>query len=118
MTRRIDLVCTALVTLLGVGHAALTPVFAPGWTEGAAWFSGAGLALLFLGLLNGARVLDGSRLLGWACLAANALALLWIAFVASVVREPQALLALAAVLGVAACSLATLFRPAHRSLAP
>lgn len=110
--RRIDWVATAIATLLGIGHVGFTPTFAPGWTAGAVWFAGSGLALLFLGLLNAARLLVGAdRRIAWMCLAANATALLWMAFLISLLRAPQAFLALAAVMGVLAGSLASLRRP-------
>lgn len=107
MIRTVDAVCAVVVLLMGVGHTALTPMFAPGCTQAAAWFSGSGLALIFLGLLNAARLWERgdvgrTRAL---CLAGNLLALLWIAFVIIVLPVPQAFVVSAAVLGVTVGSL-------------
>src|SRR5512145_2519641 len=101
MNRMLDVISTVVVLVMGVGHTTATPTFAPGWTEAAAWFSGSGLALVFLGLLNAARLWgrgDAPRLRG-LCLAANALALVWIAFVIAILPVPQAFIVLVAILG-------------------
>jgi hypothetical protein len=107
MMRTLDAIATVVVVLLGVGHTAFTPVFAPGWTPAAAWFSGSGLALIFLGLLNAARLwgrgdLDRMRAL---CLPANLLTLLWGTFVVIVLPVAQAFVLGAAVLGCTVGSL-------------
>jgi hypothetical protein len=106
--RMVDAGCAVVVLVMGVGHTVLTPVFAPGWTLAAAWGSGSGLALIFLGLLNAARLWgrgDVGRMRA-LCLAGNLLALLWIAFVIIVLPVPQAFVVSAAVLGVTVGSLA------------
>jgi hypothetical protein len=109
MFRKLDVVSTVIVLVMGVGHTTMTPRFAPGWTAAAAWFSGSGLALVFLGLLNAARLWghgDGFRLRS-LCLAANALALAWIGFVVAVLPVPQAFIVLVAILGTTVFALAT-----------
>ncbi len=87
----LDRLATALILILGVAHTALTPVFVRSLNPGALWFAGAGLALLFLGLFNAARLLtpEGTRL-RQLCLGANVLALLWIILVIAVLPQPQA----------------------------
>jgi hypothetical protein len=106
--RTINVVSTVVVILMGIGHTTFTPVFAPGWTQAAAWFSGSGLALLFIGLLNAARLWgrgDSGRT-RVICLAGNLLTLLWIAFVIVVLPVPQAFVVAAAILGATIGSLA------------
>src|SRR5512138_3035294 len=99
--RKLDIVCTAVVLLLGVGHVGFTPVFAPGWTLDAAWFSGSGLALIALGLLGAARLWGAGdlRRMGWLSAVGSALVLLWLGFLVTVLPVHQAFLAGAAVLG-------------------
>ena len=102
MLRRLDVISTVLITLMGVGHTTATPAVSPGWTVAAAWFSGSGLALVFLGLLNAARLWspgDDTRRLRNLCLPGNLLALVWIGFVISVLPVSQAFIVLAAILG-------------------
>jgi len=41
-----------IILVLGVGHTIATPFFYSGFTENALLFAGAGLGLVFLGLLN------------------------------------------------------------------
>jgi hypothetical protein len=105
--RTLDRIATAIVLFLGVGHVAATPRFAPGFTEGAAWFSGSGLTLVFVAFLNLSRFAspEPSRRLRGLCFVANALTLAWIVFVSAIVPVPQAFLAAAAVLIVTVASL-------------
>ncbi len=98
--RALDRIATAIVLFLGVGHVAATPRFASGFTEGAAWFAGSGLTLVFVAFLNLSRLAspDADRRLRRLCLIANAVTLVWTVFVATMVPVPQAFLAAAAVL--------------------
>ncbi len=100
-------IATAIVLFLGVGHVAATPRFAPGFTEGAAWFAGSGLTLVFLAFLNLSRLSspEADGRLRRLCLIANAAALAWIVFVAAMVPVLQAFLAAAAVLILTVVSL-------------
>lgn len=45
-------ICTILVLAIGVVHTAATVVFYNSLSEGAIWFAGAGLAGVFVALLN------------------------------------------------------------------
>jgi hypothetical protein len=107
--RAIDAACTLVILVMGLAHTALTPVFAPGLSVAALWFSGSGLAMIFLGLLNAARLWGRAhaRRMRALCLAGNLAALAWGALVITVLPVPQAFLVLAAVLGVTAGSLRT-----------
>lgn len=98
--RALDRIATAIVLFLGVGHVVATPRFAAGFTEGAAWFAGSGLTLVFVAFLNLSRLasLEGDRRLRRLCFIANAATLVWIVFVAAMVPVVQAFLAAAAVL--------------------
>jgi hypothetical protein len=114
MMRRLDILSTAVVLFLGVGLVGFTPVFAPGWTVEAACFSGSGLALIALGILGPARLWGGGdlRRMGWLSAIGSALVLLWLGFLVSVLPVHQAFLAVAAVLGSLAASVALIVRPA------
>jgi hypothetical protein len=105
--RSLDKIATAIVLFLGAGHVVLTPEFAPGLTEGAAWFSGAGLALLFTGFFNLARLFTGTGApaLTRLCQATNLLALAWMVLVLAVMPVGQAYGAAAAVLVLTILSL-------------
>jgi hypothetical protein len=106
MIRKLDVLATAVVLLLGVAHTAFTPVFAPGFSVAALWFSGAGLSLVFLGLLNAARLAAPVRPVRRICVIGNVLALAWIAFVLYVIRVPQAYISAVAVMTLAVTSVA------------
>jgi hypothetical protein len=113
--RTLDVISTVVVVLMGVGNTIFTPVFAPGWTPGAAWFAGSGLALVFLGLLDTARVWGGGDVgrMRALCLPANLLTLLWGTFVIIVLPVPQAIVPGVAVLGCTVGSLSSTRRPAR-----
>lgn len=104
--QKIDRIATAIVLLLGVGHVVATPRYAPGFTQGAAWFSGSGLTLVLVAFLNLSRYAspEVSRRLRGLCLLANVLTLAWLIFVTAMVPVPQAFLATAAVLSVTVTS--------------
>jgi hypothetical protein len=117
MIRTIDAVSTVVVLVLGVGHTALTPVFVPGLNQGSIWFAGGGLALLFLGFLNAARLAtpDAPRL-RQLCLAANGVALPWIVLVTVVVPDaPQPYIASVAILSVTICAFRTAGHARHQA---
>jgi hypothetical protein len=63
-------VSSALV-LAGAGHIVMTARYYEGLTPAAVWFAGAGLALVFLGLLNLVAACQRQRSLGLVCLTAN-----------------------------------------------
>ena len=90
MLRKIDTVATAVVILLGLGHLAFTPIFAPGLNERTVWFAGSGLALLYLGFLNWARLLLVAPRLRQLCVVANHVTLVWTVLVLLVLPVPQA----------------------------
>ena len=87
-------VATALAGL-GVGHTLLTPLFArrqPRLQQ--LWFAGSGLALVFLALLNLARVQTDDRTVRRLCQLANPLGTLYLALLVRDLAEPQAYAAL------------------------
>jgi hypothetical protein len=109
--RTLDKIATAIVLLMGTGHVAMTPVFAPGLNEAMLWFSGAGLALLFVGILNLCRLsapADARR--GFLlCRVANIIVLAWMALVVAILPVHQAFIVAGAVLVMTILSL----RPMH-----
>ena len=98
MKRTLDLIASYLLLFMGVGHTVLTPQFYQHFELDALWFAGTGLALVFLGGLNLARVYSGKRPMVWAVLLAN---LAWMAFntlLLILIREPQAFLTVGLIL--------------------
>lgn len=63
-------VSSALV-MIGVGHTVMTVHYYQALTPAAIWFAGAGLALVFLGLLNLVAARQKQRSLSLVCLIAN-----------------------------------------------
>jgi hypothetical protein len=59
------------LVLLGIIHAVLTPVFYKTFSPAAVWFAGAGLALIFLGMLNIAAVRVSQQWFYTLCIVAN-----------------------------------------------
>ncbi len=107
--RMLDKIAIAVMLLLGIGHIVATPHYAPGFNPAAVWFAGSGLALLLAGLFNLGRLSSPEvPLLRILCLAANALALAWIAMVAILVPVWQAFTAGTALLVATALSIASL----------
>ena len=91
----LDAACATALAGLGVGHTLLTPFFArrqPRLQQ--LWFAGAGLALVFLGLLNLARTWTDDRTVRQLCQAANPLGTLYLALLVRDLPEPQAYAAL------------------------
>jgi hypothetical protein len=108
--RTLDKIAIAIVLFLGTGHVALTPVFAPGLNEATLWFSGSGLALVFVGFLNLCRLLApaDARHVFLLCKVANIAVLAWIALVACVFPAGQAMAAAGALLVMTILSLVPL----------
>lgn len=75
-------------------HVALTPVFEPVFSPSALWFSGAGLALVFLGLLNIVSIQAKKRSIFSICLIANFLGIIYGVFIVVAAPEPQAFTAI------------------------
>jgi hypothetical protein len=80
--------------LIGLTHTALTPVFATAFNPGAVWFAGAGIASVFLGLLNLAARHCTGRGVRSLTIAANVIGLLYGLGIVMVVPEPQAIAAI------------------------
>ena len=104
MAHRLHRTATYLLVALGLVHAGLAPVFYDELTPNTVWFVGAGLALVFLGLLNAAATLaDVGRV--WAmCRVANVVALAFGALAVVAVQESQAYLGLVLLAALAATS--------------
>lgn len=91
-------IALVIVLFLGVGHVVATVKYAPGVTEAAAWFSGSGLALVFVGLLNLLRIRSKEDTPRRLCLLANLLTLAWMALIVAVFPAVQSFFAAGAVL--------------------
>jgi hypothetical protein len=117
MMRAIDTVSTLVLLVMGVGHTALTPAFAPGWTPAALWFAGSGLAIALLGLLNAARLRAAAAVKPLAAMSAlaNLVALAWIAWAIVVLAVPQAYVVAVAVAGTTVSSIVDACRGARQA---
>jgi hypothetical protein len=96
-------VSSALV-LIGVVHTVMTARYYEGLTPAAIWFAGAGLALVFLGLLNLVAARQKQRSLSLVCLVAN---LVGVAYGVAVVLTLPVLQAVAALVILASVTVTT-----------
>ena len=93
MLKTLHKISSALLTALGVVHTALTPVFYGRFSQGALWFAGSGLAIIFVGLLNLTLGRDAGRdrVVRVYCYAANLLTLFFGFLIVILDQEPQVL---------------------------
>ena len=99
----LDWICAVVVLALGVVHCVFTPFAYPSFSVAALWFLGAGLALIFGGMLNVLRLQGASSPLARTFSAmANAgmlaFALLFAAQV-SLARNPQGIVLIVVLTG-------------------
>ena len=100
---------SAYLLLIGVIHAALTPLFYDKFSPDALWFAGTGLALVFLSLLN--IVAERIRA-GWIlkiCVAANLIGFIYGVLIVIALPETQAFISLAIFVAVTIGSIFALF---------
>ena len=88
MAHRLHRTATYLLVVLGLVHAGLAPVFYDDLTPNTVWFVGAGLALVFLGLLNASAALAGVTRVWAMCRVANVAAIAFGALAVVAVPEP------------------------------
>jgi hypothetical protein len=93
-----------LLILLGLIHIAFTPVFEPTFSPSAVWFAGAGLSLVFLGLLNLIAIQAKKYSIFSACLIANLISIIYGLLIIIAVPQPQAFAALVLFIAVTAGS--------------
>lgn len=74
----VDRLAAVLILLLGIVHVSLAPVFRGRYNGAGMWFLSGGLMLIFLGLLNLARIGSPGAAARWAALAGNILALAFV----------------------------------------
>jgi hypothetical protein len=98
-------VITYLLMLLGVIHTALTPMFYKDFSLGAVWFAGAGLALIYLGLLNIAAERIYRDWILTICIVANFISTAFGVFIIFVLPEIQAIIALVLFLAITISSI-------------
>jgi hypothetical protein len=102
--KSIQKISSYVLLLLGVVHTVLTPVFYSQFSEGALWFAGTGLGLVFLALLNLAVLLSPTHAGLNLCLVADLAGLLYGILIVVGLRgpepQPHAYIALAAYLAV------------------
>jgi len=99
----LDWLCAIVVFALGVVHCAVTPVTYRPFSLPAVWFFGAGLALIFAGMLNVLRLKGpGSPLLHLFSSIANGSLLLFamlFALKVNLAQNPQGVVLLIALVG-------------------
>lgn len=105
MLRRVYQISTYLAVALGVVHLCFTPFAYSSFTHNTLWFFGAGMAIVYAGLLNLARLAHPeANALRVLCLIANVATTLMFAVALSVMPEPQVMVGLAL---FAVCAAAT-----------
>lgn len=103
--KRVDAVFAWIILTLGVVHICVTPFVYSHLSQSAVWFSGAGLAGIFGGMLNLIRIRHANvPTLRTFSFAANLLLLVWIiagvvSMLSDLQRNPQALILLITILG-------------------
>lgn len=104
--KRLDAIFAWIILSLGVVHICVTPLVYGRFSQGAVWFAGAGLAGIFAGMLNIARIRHGNHVpaLRTFSLIANLLLLPWIvagtvSMFSELPRNPQALILAIAIFG-------------------
>lgn len=104
MARTLHKLCAVLFVGLGVVHTLFTFTFAERLTQGAVWFAGSGLAMIFAGFVNlafGRGAAGRDRVVRLLCYLTNALLLVFGALAAVAVQEPQGYLGIALIVVMA-----------------
>ncbi len=104
MAHRLHRTATYLLVALGLVHVALAPALYDELTPNTVWFVGAGLALVFLGLLNASAALAAVRRVWALCRVANGVALAFGVLAVVAVPEPQAYVGIVLLAALAATS--------------
>jgi len=105
MLKKADIVLCYLVILLGVVFLVLTPLYAGSFvSRGGVEYMGAVLFLVFLGLLNLARIKSRNPSARTLAIVANAIALAYLVLVSIVLRDPAAIGVLLPVLALGCTS--------------
>jgi len=90
MRKKIDSIAIALILFLGLLHASMTPVLYKAFYLYALWFAGTGLAFVFLGVINIARVKTSEILIKRLCFTVNLIAVIYGVFVVIKLAKPHA----------------------------
>ena len=90
MRKKIDKIAIALITILGLVHVCMTPVFYKTFDLNALWFAGTGLSFVFLGLFNFARINSREILIKTHCTVANVIASVYGVFIVIKLVKPHA----------------------------
>jgi hypothetical protein len=91
--KKLYIIICILYCILGIIHAALTPVFYKLNSLEALWFAGTGLSLVFLGLLNISAIRSNNKLIFDLCIFANIISAVYKTFLTIKICEPQAFIA-------------------------
>ncbi|NIM15919.1 MAG: hypothetical protein GTO45_28295 [Candidatus Aminicenantes bacterium] len=94
-----------LLILLGAIHTALTPMFYNEFSLGALWFAGAGLALIYLGLLNIVAERIYQNWILTICIVANLIGTAFCVLIMFILHEIQAIIGLILFLAITISSI-------------
>jgi uncharacterized membrane protein len=91
MLRTLHTIVSYLLVGLGVVHTSMTPVFYGRLSQGALWFAGSGLAMIFVGFLNVifSRNEGRDKIVRVMCYVANLLTVIFGGMIVTVDSEPQ-----------------------------
>jgi len=99
--KKLRVILSLLIALLGLAHMCFTPVFYPGWTLDSLWFASTGIALIFMGLANYLLIGRNETWLRICGAVANFSMLTILAMVAVIIGgAPHALVGVALALGL------------------
>lgn len=90
MRKNIEYIAIALITLLGLVHTSMTPIFYKTFDLSALWFAGTGLSFVFLGILNLARIKTADAGIKILCTIANGIAVAYGVFIVIKLAKPHA----------------------------
>ena len=94
MKKIIDYLAALFIFILGSAHTVLTPLFYKTFDLDALWFAGTGLAFVFLGFTNIARIRTTELIITLLCLFGNVLTLIFCVCIVIKLAEPQAYISL------------------------
>ena len=114
MLRNLQRIAGVLIALQGAGHTFLgTPTFFDAVSQHAIWFAGAGLGMIFLGLLNLAPVTGYPTWLRWGIVLGN---FAWLVLMMALVSTSQSVRTVLAMVFTAGCAVGSIGSVAGRRL--
>ncbi len=94
MKKILNYIAISLILILGSIHIILTPLFHAAFDLNAVWFAGAGLAFVFLGIINICRLKSTDHVIRKLCFISNLIAVIFCIFIVIKLAQPHAFISL------------------------